>query len=297
MSEGEGLTQDGAVAEPQVTETPPEPQAPAPPAVDPQLESRARIQGWVPKEEWRGDPSIWRPADEFVKRADEMMPILKSVNQKLESKVQDLTGRLEQTKAMIDKMVKIQSRYSEDFYDTKLAEIRSKKLEAVQAGDTERYVQLEQQESKISRPEKIEPMPPANENHVESLHPEVQRWIGENNTWFGKDKEMTDYAVFVGEQLKNSGDPLALPGNEYAFCQRVKERVQSTFVSKFQNPNNFRSSVDDSNLRGGASPDVSGNGGKDWNHLPPEAKAQCMKFMAEIPGFTKEKYIRDYYEY
>ena len=62
-----------------------------------EVENRAKIQGWVPKEEFRGDSERWIPADEFVKRADHMMPILKSVNRKLETQVTDLNRKLAET--------------------------------------------------------------------------------------------------------------------------------------------------------------------------------------------------------
>lgn len=33
-----------------------------------EVEEQARSQGWVPEEEWSGDPKSWVPADEFVRR-------------------------------------------------------------------------------------------------------------------------------------------------------------------------------------------------------------------------------------
>jgi hypothetical protein len=73
-----------------------------------EIEGRAKMQGWVPKDEFKGDPTKWINADEFVKRADHMMPILKSVNKKLEGQVVDLNRKLSQTQDMVQKMVKIQ---------------------------------------------------------------------------------------------------------------------------------------------------------------------------------------------
>src|SRR5512147_2247315 len=86
------------------------------PKVDPKVEERARIQGWVPKEEFRGDETRWISADEFVKRADHMMPILKSVNRKLENQVVETNRKLAETKELVEKMVKINSKYIDDSY-------------------------------------------------------------------------------------------------------------------------------------------------------------------------------------
>ena len=53
--------------------------------------------------------------------------------------------------------------------------------------------------------------------------------------------------------------------------------------------------MDESNLRGGENQNTS-SGKKTWNDLPPEAKHQCTNLLAQIPGYTKEKYLKDYFE-
>ena len=264
------------------------------PEVDPEIERRARLQGWVPKKEFKGDPLNWRPASEFVKRADEMMPILKSVNKKLEGQIEELTTKLTETQKTMERMVKIQTKYSDDFYGTKISDIKAQKLKAVQDGDIETYKRLDEQESKISKPEPIEIKETPDQTTIDGVHPDVKRWMDENRSWFGKDAEMTDYATFIGEQLKNAKHYLATPGNEYAFCEEVKQRVQNVFPSKFHNPNQQRSDIDEPNIRGG---DINVDSNKKgWNDLPAEAKTQCMRLIGEVPGYTKERYIRDYFE-
>jgi len=265
-----------------------------PQQIDPQVIERAKMQGWSPKEEFRGDPANWRPADEFVKRADEMMPIMKATNKKLEGNVASLTKELSETKGMVNKMVKIQGKYSDDLHETRVADIRTKKRVAAKDENWEEYDRLEAQEIKIVKPEPIKADPPSNENPMETVHPDVQKWIGENSSWFGNDKQMTDYAMFVGEQLKNEKDPLAAPGNESAFCDEIKKRVQGTFPGKFQNQSQQFSDVDESDLRGGDRDTSTGK--QTWNDIPKNAQQQCAKMIAEIPGFTKEKYITDYFE-
>lgn len=276
---------DGQVIEGKVEETVEAPKA------DPAVEQRARIQGWVPKEEFRGDEARWIPADEFVKRADHMMPILKSVNRKLEGQVSEMSRKLAETQDLMGKMVKINEKYSDSLYEQQVGDLKTKKRQAAQEGNWELYDRLEQQEGKLSRPEKVEVKP---SEPSPGIHPDIAKWQEENSTWFGKDPELTEYAQFVGEQLKNNKSPLATPGNEYAFCQEVKRRIQATFPSKFQNPNRNRSMIDESDTRG--SDTFTGNGKKTWNDLPDDAKRQCNKLMTEIKEYTKEKYLKDYFE-
>ena len=260
-----------------------------------EIENRAKMQGWVPKEEFRGDQAKWISADEFVKRADHMMPILKSVNKRLEGQVSELNKKLSQTQDMIGKMVKIQGKYSEDFYTTKISEIKTEKRKAAEAGDWPTYDRLEIEEGKLTKPETVEvSQSSSSENMMNDDNVEVQRWERENRTWYGTDTEMTDYAKFVGDQMVKIKDPLALPGNAYAFCQAIKEKVQKTFPHKFTNPNRNRSDIDESNIRGGELPQTGTK--KTWNDLPADAKQQCLKLINNIKGYTKEKYIQDYFE-
>ena len=41
-----------------------------------ETEDKARRLGWVPKEEFKGDPENWRSADEFMARGEQLLPIV-----------------------------------------------------------------------------------------------------------------------------------------------------------------------------------------------------------------------------
>jgi F0F1-type ATP synthase membrane subunit b/b' len=51
------------------------------------IEERARRIGWVPKDEFRGDPEKWAPADEFLERGERTLPILLERNRKIDDKL------------------------------------------------------------------------------------------------------------------------------------------------------------------------------------------------------------------
>ena len=53
---------------------------------DPTLEDRAAQMGWVPVDKFRGDPAHWVDAETFVKKGEEVMPILRANNRRLEEK-------------------------------------------------------------------------------------------------------------------------------------------------------------------------------------------------------------------
>jgi hypothetical protein len=267
--------------------------------LDPEVVKRAKLQGWVPKSEFRGDEARWIPADQFVQRADEMMPILKGVNKKLEAQVTDLSEKLSDQSAMIDRMLKIQTKYTGDFYDSRIKDIKSRKEQAVRDGDTELFKTLEAEEATLEKPEVIEvEASDGTSTPATEIHPEVQRWMDENEAWYGIDPEMTSYASFIGEQMKRNQSPLALPGNEYKFCEAVKERVKATFPQKFSNPSQANAEIDESGLRGG---DIEiSNQKKTWNDLPQAAQQQGLRLIADMKDqgleYTKERYVREYFE-
>lgn len=62
--------------------------------VDPQeVEQEARKMGWVEEELWKGDPDKWRPAEEFVERGKNIVPILRDRLEKMERNSRLLPSR------------------------------------------------------------------------------------------------------------------------------------------------------------------------------------------------------------
>jgi protein required for attachment to host cells len=268
--EGEGLEQE-------VEKTP---------EIDPKIEERAKLQGWTPKESFRGDPERWITAKEFVDRADNMMPILKSVNKKYEEKLIALEKELKDQKELTKKMIKIHGKYSKETYDSKVAEIKLKKQQAVEDGDVELYKTLDDQQEKITAPEVVE----IEEDTKQQDHPEVARWKEENSKWYGQDQELTEYADIIADRMARKGHSY----KEYEFCNSVKEKVMKMFPDKFKNPAASKGSgVDEPGTRG---TDTGKGKKKGWGDLDADAKAQCAELVATVPGYTKEKYLKDYYE-
>jgi len=254
---------------------------------DPKIEQRARMQGWVPKEDFRGDKDRWITADQFVERADNMMPILKSVNKKLESKLAEIETELKAQKELTKKMIKIHGKYSQETYDSKVAEIELQKEQAVADGDVDLYKNLSERQKKITAPEVVD-IP--DEDTKQQDHPEISRWKDENKHWYGKDAELTEYADIIANRLGAKGHSY----KEYDFCEAVKSKVKTMFPDKFKNPNaKIGSGVDEADTRGSHQAKDKQKG---WGDLDADAKAQCAELIATIPGYTKEKYLKDYKE-
>lgn len=256
-----------------------------------EFEQRARIQGWVPEDEFRGDKERWITAKDFVERADHMMPILKSVNAKHERKILKLEKDLKEQKELSKKMIKIHGKYSTDLHDSRISDIKARKLAAVEAGETDLYKTLEDEESKIEKPEVIAE-PEEEIIPTKTKNPDVVRWEQENAHWYGEDTELTEYAEIIAEKMAKGGHSYG--DDSYGFCNAVKAKVKTMFPNKFTAPGaTGGSGPDEPNTRGAEAPKTKG---KTWNDLPADAKAQCANNIASIPNYTKEKYIKDYFE-
>lgn len=256
--------------------------------IAPEVIERARMMGHVPKEEFKGDPSKWIPEDVFVERADNLMPILKATNKRYEDDIRSLQKQVKDQADTMERMVNIQNKYNENFSQTRKAEIAAKKEQAIEENDLRTYDALTKEEQSLPQTEKVEFKKPESSGTTEVFN----KWVSEN-PWFENDTDLRDYAIFQANRLEQQNGPPS-PENEYEFAQKVKEKVKAAFPHKFNNPARSQmSDLDNSSTR--EAQETSSNG-KGWNDLPDVAKSQCEKYLATIPGYTKEKYLQDYFE-
>jgi hypothetical protein len=94
------------------------------------FEAEAKEHGWSPKEDFKGDPSRWVDAEAFMKRADEMMPLLKAQNQKLKRDLESIRKDLKRATAHFEGAEK-------RAYDRAKADIEGRIENAAEAGDVE----------------------------------------------------------------------------------------------------------------------------------------------------------------
>lgn len=262
------------------------------PEVSPDVENRAKSMGWIPKEEFKGDVSKWRPANEYVQRAEDLMPILKSqlgryeskINQ-YESEISNLKSDLTTQKETAKKLVKMSETAQKMAYEQAKRELTAKQIQAVADSDIEKWQALEEQKDNLPKPETVEipdqkPSNPYNDSVFKQWH--------EKNAWYQNDQDLTEFAEFQAEKLIKMNP--SMPYHEV--LQTVETRIKKTFPNKFENTARSQaSSVDSGSQR--PSPDQSGK--KTYRNLPEDAKEQCDK-LVEQGIYTKEQYVKDYFE-
>jgi hypothetical protein len=108
------------------------------------------------------------------------------------------------------------------------------------------------------------------------------------NPWFrteGSDKGdtvMTSAAVTLyGEQPQSLPEPEKL--------KRVGEAIRKRFPQEFENPRRREAAA----VEGGNT--ARRTSGKSYSDLPADGKAECDFFVKNVKGFTRERYVKDYF--
>ena len=279
----------------QVDQQPDQQQEPV--QLDPQVEKEARLFGWVPKEEFRGSESDWVDADVFVKRGKEINPILRKNNELLMKKLDEKAKEIDSIKADVETFKKFQKESFERKaveYEAQIAQLKTKKRDAIAAGDGDLVVDIDDQIDSLKEAQreakeesKKKPEPPKQTEAQASVpdDPELQSWLGRNQ-WFGQDQEMTDMANGLGTSVRKQFPHLT----GRAFLDKLDEKIVEYFPQKVLGPKAKGSAVDSTgNVRGGTS-----SGKKSYDNLPNDAKEACDRFIANGWIKSKQEYVDSY---
>jgi len=239
-------------------------------------EERALALGWTPKERFKGDPERWVDAATFVKRGEELMPILQANNRRMEKALE--TERKE--RARLEKTLKDfsdhHSKTAQREYERAQRDIQARLDAATSIGDIQGVRDATQEIVDLAAEARTAPQAPP------AASPEFEAWQADN-PWFGKDKPLTAATVEIANEVAAEG---------YTGKAQIKEvdrRVRETFPSKFTNPNRERAAA----VEGATS--AARKTGKSYSDLPADAKAACDEFVKRVPGFTRESYVKDYF--
>jgi hypothetical protein len=177
-------------------------------------------------------------------------------------------------------------------YEISIAELKSKKREAIAEGNGDAVVDIDdqidslkeaQREAKAEAKAKADVPPPAQASIPDD--PELQSWLGRNQ-WFGPDTEMTDVANGLGASVRRQFPHLT--GRE--FLDKLDDKIVEYFPQKVLGKKAKGSSVDSTgNVRGGTS-----SGKKSYDSLPDDAKQACDRFIKNGWIKSKQEYVDSY---
>lgn len=244
-------------------------------AATPEMQAKAEKMGWIPPARYRGEPERFVDADEYVARGEQVLPIVRAQNQRLQEEVASLKASQAALQESLQKantaLEEIEERHT--VATVKAVEQAKKDLqkrlaEAHDAGDSAAIAEItglmvdlnasSAEPSKKKEPE-TKPLPqPA------TVPPELKAWQ-EANPWFGTDKRKTALALGIAQELRDSGTTL----EGAAFYEKVREELEATLGGAA----GAGSKVE--GARGSEAGTARVSAKKGFAALPAEAKAAC----------------------
>jgi hypothetical protein len=252
-----------------------------------ETEVRARRLGWVDKDEFKGDPEHWRPAEEFLERGEKVLPIALRNNDRLQRQLDRVEAELRETKDSAKALVEFTSKSEQRAYERAKREIEARIEASAANADTNAVRGAMQELAELDKQHAPAPKKTETQTQTIQIDPEIQDWIS-RETWFNRDRALNGYAIDQFEVIQRDKPGLTIA----EVLAETKRRAVEKFPEKFGiNPN-----------RDGAAAVAAPSGGngatrknaKSYENLPPDAKKACDKFVKTIPGYTKEKYVADY---
>ena len=158
-------------------------------------------QGWVPEENWEGDPDKWVTPKEFIFRGELYDRIKKEsrLRSSLENKLEEVTSALQKLGEHNSKLAKVER-------EKALKELRKERISAIREGDDEMALDIE---DKIAEFEKLEDKDTTPVTKVEDKpDPKVEEaaqkafttWV-ENNSWYNEKPALRAAAQALGEEI------------------------------------------------------------------------------------------------
>lgn len=238
----------------------------------PEVEDKARRMGWVPKEEFRGDPEKWRPAEEFVERGENMVPLLRSQVKRQEREIAELKQTMQQ-------FAEFHSKTEQRALEKAFATLKEQQAAAVAAGDGAAFVRVGEQIDELKKEAESKNQPA----QAVPNEAEFNDWLS-RNSW-ANDKKLQIVGRAIADAMVEDGET----ARGVELLDMVSKEIKQRYPEKFENPRrNGASSVEGA----GSAPRKSG---KTYADLPPEAKAACDRFVKQ--GLTtKERYIKQFFE-
>jgi len=231
--------------------------------ITPEVLTEAKADGWAEKDQWRGPPELWVDADEFVRRKNTVLPLLRKENQKLHDQLAATQTDLQGIKQNMQEFVQYQQQQTL----AKLAEQRKQLLaerrEADQAGDDQRVVAIEEQleeNAEAKAAAKVTKPADTGGNKLPPEPPELASWRAAN-PWFGTDDVKTGLAMGLGREAVKKG----LTGQ--AYFDHINAGMKAIYA-----PPLAESKSEGGGPSGNGAP--KGGTGK-YASLPSDAKAQC----------------------
>lgn len=248
------------------------------------VETQARGMGWVPEDEWKGSQAPragFLSAEEFVKRGETVIPILRASNKEMERKLGTMEGQLKELTTTAQTLNEFNQRALERErreVERLKAELNGVKEQAVSDGDVGRYKAAEAQLKTLEEVPAPDRGPGLQEQAV------INQWVAAN-PWF-EDPEMQAWAQGKADQLLGKGYPKGP-----VLLEALAREAALHFPDRVAGRQGPRPGMVEG--RGRANADNFGR--QTFDDLPADAKSAFENFKRLGVKMTPSQYAKDYW--
>jgi hypothetical protein len=276
--------------------TPAEKQYEADKAATAVAETEAGRKGWVPRDQYKGDPAKWVEAKAFLERGERFTANLQKEVAALKDKVASFEGT---QKAFIKFHEETVARKNQEIKDA-ISSLRVQRSAATREGDDELAVQIEdriellkdQQAELAKPPEQVKPdepqVPEVKPKNV--TNPVLDEWIADGHKWFEEDPVLRNYAIVIGDTMMKNGETVR--GRK--FLDKVAEKMREDFPRKFRQQSEDPAAPRVNAVEGAGNQPRVNSAAKTEKDLP-EVDYQLMKQFIASGWTTKEKFLKSYF--
>lgn len=263
-------------------------------AASTERQTEALKMGWIPPTRFKGDPEKFIDAEQYIERGEQLLPIVRANNLRLEKQValqatelQSLRETVSKTDKLIADMEIRHSAETQKKVELARSELKAQLAKASEAGDHEGVAELTDQlttlnaaEKEQKKEEKKEETPPPQFKPPAALI----AWAVDN-PWFGTNKKKTALMIATAQEIREAEPTLG----EIDLYNRAKAETEEIFTPTQKQVDKVEGSRNGS---GGAK-------GKSYASLPSEAKLECDKDLKKFVGpgklYKTDAEYRSYY--
>lgn len=250
-----------------------------------EAEVKARELGWVPKEEYKGDPENFRDAETFLRRGEEIVGFVRKDLDKALAKNAKYEQELAEIRETMEEFRKFHNETEARAYKRAIDDLKQAKVAAYEQGDGQKVIEIEEEIDKLKEAQKPVTEEKKKPDTQVIFSPQEFNLWNKKNAWYGQNMEMSVFADELADVLLTKQPNLR--GEE--FLDALTKRIKKEYPEAFENPARSNTDVGGSS---GVRPSE-GNKKKSYDNLPADAKKACDKFVKQ-KLMTREQYVAEF---
>jgi len=247
---------------------------------DEAIEIQAKAMGWVPQEDFKGNPDIWKDAESFVKDGYEILPILRERTKKMAVSMDTTNKELAETKSLLKTLTDHHKKTEESAYQRALKTLKAEQREAVADNDIKKFDAIDKQIETLEKPV-IETIP--------EEQPDFVMWKGEN-AWYGQRTDMANYADTIAEYVQKQNPTL----KGKPFFDLVTDEVKKRFPDQFENINKKKPDLVEGSSGDNGTGEKKGKK-KTYGDMDQQAQDTC-DMLVTAGVMEKDQYVKEYWD-